>query len=49
MNIFVLDTDTKKCAEYHVDKHAVKMVKRKIYLGIVLSVLKVKELAKKHY
>lgn len=26
MNIFVLDTDTKKCAEYHVDKHVVKMV-----------------------
>ena len=26
MNIFILDTDIKKCAEYHVDKHTVKMV-----------------------
>lgn len=26
MNIFVLDTNTKKCAEYHNDKHVVKMV-----------------------
>lgn len=26
MNIFVLDTDPKKCAEYHLDKHAVKMI-----------------------
>jgi hypothetical protein len=26
MNIFVLDIDTKKCAEYHVDKHVVKMI-----------------------
>lgn len=26
MNIFVLDLDPVKCAEYHVDKHAVKMV-----------------------
>ena len=26
MNIFFLDTDVKKCAEYHVDKHVVKMV-----------------------
>jgi hypothetical protein len=25
MNIFVLDLDHKKCAEYHVDKHVVKM------------------------
>ncbi len=25
MNIFFLDADTKKCAEYHVDKHVVKM------------------------
>ena len=25
MNIFVLDTDLDKCAEYHVDKHIVKM------------------------
>ena len=25
MNIFVLDTDIDKCAEYHVDKHIVKM------------------------
>jgi len=26
MNIFVLDLDPKKCAEYHVDKHAIKMI-----------------------
>lgn len=26
MNIFVLDLDTKKCAEYHNDKHCVKMI-----------------------
>lgn len=26
MNIFVLDTDPKICAEYHCDKHVVKMI-----------------------
>ena len=26
MNIFVLDLDPKKCAEYHVNRHVVKMV-----------------------
>ena len=26
MNIFVLDTDTKLCAEYHCDKHLSKMI-----------------------
>jgi glucose-6-phosphate 1-dehydrogenase len=26
MNIFVLDINTKKCAEYHNDKHVVKMI-----------------------
>ncbi len=26
MNIFVLDLEPKKCAEYHVDRHAVKMI-----------------------
>lgn len=26
MNIFVLDSDTKKCAQYHCDKHVVKMI-----------------------
>jgi hypothetical protein len=26
MNIFVLDTDVKKCAQYHLDKHCVKMI-----------------------
>lgn len=26
MNIFVLDTDPKKCAEYHANSHVVKMV-----------------------
>ena len=26
MNIFILDKDIDKCAEYHVDKHVVKMI-----------------------
>jgi arylsulfatase A-like enzyme len=26
MNIFVLDLDPKKCAQYHCDKHVVKMI-----------------------
>ena len=26
MNIFILDTDVVKCAQYHVDKHCVKMI-----------------------
>ena len=26
MNIFVLDRDVRKCAEYHNDKHVVKMI-----------------------
>ena len=26
MNIFVLDNDIKKCAQYHCDKHVVKMI-----------------------
>lgn len=26
MNIFVLDLEPQKCAEYHMDKHAVKMI-----------------------
>lgn len=26
MNIFILDTNVKKCAEYHCDKHVVKMI-----------------------
>jgi hypothetical protein len=26
MNIFILDSDVRTCAEYHVDKHVVKMV-----------------------
>ena len=26
MNIFVLDRDLKKCAQYHCDKHVVKMI-----------------------
>lgn len=26
MNIFVLDDDIEKCAEYHTDKHVVKMI-----------------------
>lgn len=26
LNIFILDTDVAKCAEYHCDKHVVKMI-----------------------
>ena len=26
MNIFVLDEDVEKCAEYHCDKHVIKMI-----------------------
>jgi hypothetical protein len=26
MNIFILDLDVKKCAQYHCDKHVVKMI-----------------------
>lgn len=26
MNIFILDWDVKKCAQYHNDKHVVKMI-----------------------
>ena len=26
MNIFVLDNDPRQCAEYHCDKHVVKMI-----------------------
>lgn len=26
MNIFILDLDFKKCAEYHCDKHVIKMI-----------------------
>jgi hypothetical protein len=26
MNIFLLDTDIRKCAQYHCDKHVVKMI-----------------------
>jgi hypothetical protein len=26
MNIFLLDADTRKCAQYHCDKHVVKMI-----------------------
>jgi len=26
MNIFILDIDTNNCAQYHIDKHCVKMI-----------------------
>lgn len=26
MNIFVLDTDIRKCAQYHADQHVIKMI-----------------------
>lgn len=32
MNIFILDTDIKKCAEYHCDQHAIKMILESVQL-----------------
>ena len=43
MNIFVLDTDIDKCAQYHVDKHIVKMPLDK-YFGHVPRKLTKEEL-----
>jgi hypothetical protein len=38
MNIFVLDTDIQKCAQYHADQHVVKMVLESAQmLGAVLN------------
>jgi len=35
MNIFYLDKDTKKCAEYHVDKHVVKMITEYLFFILI--------------
>ena len=32
MNIFILDTDIKTCAEYHCDQHAIKMILESVQL-----------------
>ena len=32
MNIFVLDEDISKCAEYHCDQHAIKMILESVQL-----------------
>jgi len=32
MNIFILDYDFKKCAEYHVDKHVVKQLLEEVQI-----------------
>ncbi len=32
MNIFVLDNNIKKCAEYHCDQHAIKMILESVQL-----------------
>ena len=32
MNIFILDEDPKKAAEYHCDKHVVKMILESIFI-----------------
>ena len=32
MNIFILDTDIKKCAQYHCDQHVVKMILESVQL-----------------
>ncbi|MGP4845803.1 pyrimidine dimer DNA glycosylase/endonuclease V [Marinobacter sp. 1Y8] len=32
MNIFVLDTNIEKCAEYHCDQHAIKMILESVQL-----------------
>jgi hypothetical protein len=51
MNIFVLDTDPKKCAVYHNDKHVVKMILEtfiKFYIFINKKIWKLVKFAKKH-
>lgn len=32
MNIFILDTDIQKCAQYHCDQHVVKMILESVQL-----------------
>ena len=32
MNIFILDNDIEKCAEYHCDQHAIKMILESVQL-----------------
>ncbi|WP_133406513.1 pyrimidine dimer DNA glycosylase/endonuclease V [Parashewanella tropica] len=32
MNIFILDTNIKKCAQYHCDQHAIKMILESVQL-----------------
>ncbi|MDX1771367.1 MAG: pyrimidine dimer DNA glycosylase/endonuclease V, partial [Planococcaceae bacterium] len=32
MNIFILDSDIKKCAQYHCDQHVVKMILESVQL-----------------
>lgn len=32
MNIFILDTEIPKCAEYHCDQHAIKMILESVQL-----------------
>ena len=51
MNIFVLDTNPKKCAEYHNDKHVVKMILEtfvKFYIFINKKIWKLVKFVKKH-
>jgi hypothetical protein len=43
MNIFVLDWDVKKCAEYHNDKHVVKMILELLnfFVGYIISLTRI--------
>ena len=44
MNIFILDNDITKCAEYHVDKHVVKMCLESAQLLCTLRGLTTREI-----
>ena len=51
MNIFVLDNDPVKCAEYHVNAHAIKMVLEtfiKFYIFINKKIWKLVKFVKNH-
>lgn len=47
MNIFVLDWDVKKCAEFHNDKHVVKMMLETFTkFGIFINKIRIWKLVK---
>jgi hypothetical protein len=50
MNLFFLDTDPKKCAEYHCDKHVVKMVLEIVQMLYTAHILlETEQLPEDHY